>query len=66
MLSVMALDTTKSTNQLKSQQKISLNVIYLIYAIVDFMHAQNDDMSVLPSLHMQLQKIQGATLMLTK
>ena len=32
---------------------ISLKVIYLIYA----MHAQNGDMSVLPSLHLQLKKI---------
>ena len=50
---------TKSTNQLKSPQKSLFHFIerrYLIYNIVDFMHAQNGDMSVLPSLHMQLLK----------
>ena len=60
MLSLMALSTTdsirsKSTNSVKITTKnhcfILLHVIYLIYDIIDFIHAQNGDMSVLPSLH---------------
>ena len=62
MLSVIALNMLNTTNSFEENQQsssnhhkklcfISLNVICLICAIVDFMHAQNGDMSVLPSLH---------------
>ena len=66
MLIVMALNKINKSVEITTKYHCfnSLNVIYLIYAIIDFMHAQNGDMSMLPSLHMQLEKIKRAALML--
>ena len=65
MLSVMAFEQNQEISCNHHKESLlhfiseSLNIIYLIYVIVDFMHAQNGDMSLLPSLHMQLRKIKG-------
>ena len=58
MLSVMALNTTNSVEitTKKSLFRFIERQFSLTYAIVDFMHAENGDMSVLPCLHMQLLK----------